>query len=188
MKALIPKIQDPIRPRKQLTTRQLVALFVMLALFVIAIWFVNYYGITGLFPLSFLNGPEIVLPPEMHSEEQTYRQVIDFIQSDDTETIPYGDGFNCVDASFRIWRNAYWQGITAYLIVILYNEPPGHMVIAFPTNDRGDIIIEPQSDLQIRPRVGQDYDERQVKGLYVFDCDPLPLDDSPPYDSDINAE
>jgi hypothetical protein len=188
MKALIPKMQDPLKPRKQLTTKQFIAFCVFLTLGVLAIWFFSYYGSTGLYPFSFLNRPEIVLPPEMHPEEQTYKQVFDFIQSDDTETIPYGDGFNCVDATFRIWRNAYWEGIAAYPIVIEYNESPGHMVIVFPTSDRGDIIIEPQGDLQIRPRVGQDYDGRQVKGIYVFDCDFLPLDDSPPYDFDMNTE
>lgn len=188
MKTLIPKIQDPLRPRKQLTTKQFIALYVFLTLGVIAIWFFSYYGSTGLYPFSFFNRPEIVLPPEMHPEEQTYEQVIDFIQSDDTDTIPYGVGFNCVDASFRIWRNAYWEGITAYLFTIQYAELPGHMVIVFPTNDKGDVIIEPLSDLPIRPRVGQNYNGREVKGIYVFSCDPLPLDDSPPYDFGINTE
>jgi len=188
MKALVSRIQDAIKPKKKLTKKQITFLVIFALLFGLVLYVGIYYEQTGRYPLEFLNIPEIVLPPEMHPEEQTCKQVIDFIQSDDTNTIPYGDGFNCVDAAFRIWRNAYWKGIAAYLIVIQYNEPPGHMVIAFPTNDRGDIIIEPQSDLQIRPRVGQYYDGRQVKGIYVFDCDPLPLDDSPPYDSDIDPK
>lgn len=188
MKALISKIQDAIKPRKKLTKKQSIILCVIFALFVISIWFVAYYDITGRYPLSFLNRPESVLPPEMRIEEQTYKQVIDFIQSDDTDTISYGVGFNCVDATFRIWRNANWKGIIACPIAIQYNEPPGHMVIAFPTNDRGDVFVEPQNDLQIRPRVGQDYDGRKVRGIYVLNYTYLPLDDSPPFDFDMDPE
>lgn len=114
-------------------------------------WFFSYYGSTGLYPLSFFNKPEIVLPPEMHPEEQTYKQIMDFVQSDDTNTILYGDGFNCVDATFRIWRNAFWQGIMAYPIIIQYNESPGHMIIAFQTKDEGTVLIEPLNDLRVRP-------------------------------------
>lgn len=188
MKALIPKIQDATKPRKKLMKKQLLGFCLIAVLFGIFIWFNIHYDITGLYPLSFLNRLESILPPEMHSEEQTYEQVIDFVQSDDTDKIPYGVGFNCVDATFRIWRNAVWQGITAYPIVIQYNESPEHMVIAFPTNDRGDVFIETQNDLQIRLRVGQNYNERKVRGIYVLDYTPLPLGDSPPYDTNIDPE
>ena len=189
MKALISKIRDANKPRKELTKKQSIVVYVIFAfLLILFVWFGSYYDYTGRWPLSFLNRPESILPPEMRIEEQTYKQVIDFIQSDDTDTIPYGVGFNCVDATFRIWRNADWEGIAAYPIVIQYNESPGHMVIAFPTNDRGDVFIEPQNDLQIRPRVEQDYDGRRVRGIYVLDYDPLPLDDSPPFDFDIDPK
>jgi hypothetical protein len=175
--------------RKKLTKKQSIAVYVIFALLLIlVVWFGSYYAMTGRYPLAFLNRPESILPPEVHSEEQTYEQVIDFVQSDDTDKIPYGVGFNCVDATFRIWRNAVWQGITAYPIVIQYNESPEHMVIAFPTNDRGDVFIETQNDLQIRLRVGQNYNERKVRGIYVLDYTPLPLGDSPPYDSNIDPE
>ena len=188
MKTLIPKMQDPLRPRKQLTTKQFIGLCVFLTLAVIGIWFFGYYSSTGLYPISFFNRQEIVLPPEMHPEEQTYKQIMDFIQSDDTNTILYGDGFNCVDATFRIWRNAYWKGIVAYPIVIQYNESPGHMVIGFPTNDKGDIFIEPLSDLQIKLRVGHKYNGQTIKGIYVVNLDFSPLYDSPPYDTNIEPE
>lgn len=182
MKALIQSIDNVSRPRKKLTRTQLLALFLLAALVATFSWFCIHYETTGLFPLPFLNRAETILPPEMHPEQQTYSQVIDFIQSDDNDTIPYADGFNCVDAALRIWRNAYWKGLTAYLIAIQYNESPGHMVIAFPTNDRGTVIIEPQSDSLIRPRVGQYYGGRQVRGIYALDFEALPLDDSPPYE------
>jgi len=189
MKAVISKIQDVIKPRKKLTRKQSIIVCVIFVVFMIAVvWFVSYYEETGRYPLAFLNRPESILPPEMHSKEQTSQQVIDFIQSDDTDAIPYGFGFNCVDATFRIWRNATWKGTTAYPIVVQYNESLGHMVIAFPTNDRGDVFIEPQSDLQIRLRAGQNYNGRRIRGIYVLNYTPLPLGDSPPFDPNIKPE
>lgn len=175
--------------KKRLTKKQLIILYVVFALILgLVVWFGYYYEQTGRYPLSFLNRPESILPPEMHSEEQAYEQVIDFIRSDDTDTIPYEFGFNCVDAAFRIWRNATWEGIIAYPIVIQYNDSSEHMVIAFPTNDRGDVFIEPQNDWQIKLRVGQNYNGRTVRGIYVLDYTPLPLGDSPPYDPNIEPE
>jgi hypothetical protein len=177
-KTPISKIQYGITPEKNLTKKQVIIFWVSCVVLVgLAVWFAYYY-----------NRAESILPPEMHSENQTYEQVIDFIRSDDTDTIPYEFGFNCVDATFRIWRSATWQGITAYPIVIQYNDSPGHMVIAFPTNDRGDVFIEPQNDLQIKLRVGQNYDGREIRGIYILDYTPLPLGNSPPYDPNIKPE
>jgi hypothetical protein len=189
MKALISKVQDAMTPKKKLTRKQSIIFWVILAVLAgLVIWFGYYHDMTGRWPLEFLNRPESILPPEMHSENQTYDQVINFIRSDDTNTIPYEFGFNCVDAAFRIWRNATWHGIVAAPIAIQYTDSPGHMVIGFPTNDKGDIFIEPQNDLQIRLRVGQEYNGGTVRGIYVVNYDFTPLYDSPPYDPNIKPE
>lgn len=189
MAVFISKIRNAIQPKKKLTKRQSIVTCVIFGLVMIAVlWFVSYYEGTGRYPLLFLNRPESVLPPKMDSQGQTYEQVTNFVRSDDTDKIPYGVGFNCVDATFKVWRNATWKGIKAYPIVIQYNESPGHMVIAFPTRDRGDVFIELQNDLQVRPRVGQNYNDRKVRGIYVLDYAPLPLGDSPPFDPNIKPE
>lgn len=179
-------------PKKKLTRKQKVIKIIIYVLFGIilaaCVCIICYHESTGLYPISFLNEPANFLPPKMDSQNQTYEQVIDFVRSDDTDKIQSGIGFNCVDATFRMWRNATWKGITAYPIVIQYYEPLGHMIIVFPTKDRGDIFIEPQNDWQVRPQVAQNYDGRKVRGLYVLDYDPIPLDNSPPYDFNIRHE
>lgn len=189
MTTLISKIRDAIQPKKKLTKRQPIMAYVILGLLMIAVlWFGYYYEGTGRYPISFLNRPESILPPKMDSHGQTYEQVLDFVRSDDTDKTQYGVGFNCVDATFKMWRNATWKGIEAYPIVIQYYESPGHMVIAFPTKDRGGVFIETQNDLQIRLRIGQNYNNRKVRGFYVLDYAPLPLDNSPPFDPNIKPE
>jgi len=189
MKALISKVQDAMTPKKKLTKRQSIIFWVIFALLFGLVLYVGiYYEQTGRYPLEFLNRTENILPPEMHLEEQTYDQVMDFIRSDDTDTIPYEFGFNCVDSAFRVWSNARWQGIGAAQIAIQYTDSSGHMVVAFPTNDKGDIFIEPQSDLQIKLRVGHKYNGLTVRGIYIVSYNFTPLYDSPPYDSNINPD
>jgi hypothetical protein len=141
-------------------------------------------GIGGYF-IYYNSRPQYVLPPKFNTENQTYNIVISFIQSDNTDSIPYGEGFNCVDSVFRVWRNAVWKGIVGVPVAIQYDSPPAHMVIGFPTIDKGDIFIESENDQQIRLAVGQFYDGRKIRGFYALDvlCDPL--GNSPQFDSDI---
>ena len=171
--------------RKPSRAQQAGLVLIPLILVGVIIAYFNYDS-TGRYP--FFNRPVSILPPKMDPGGQTYEQVMSFILSDDTDRILMQSGFNCVDATFRVWRNALWQGLTAYPIVIQYNGPPGHMIIAFPTNNRGDVFIEPQKDLEVSLRVGRNYDHRKVRGFYVLNYDPIPLADSPAYDPSISSE
>ena len=174
---------------RKLTKKQLSFLGIILVCFVILLFFINYQNETGRLPISWFNSPESILPPELHPTEQTYDQVMSFIKSDDTDTIEYGEGFNCVDASFRLFLNARWHGIAAALIRVNYEDSSTHhMVVAFPTSDRGDIVIEPQYDTLVRPRVGGSYDGKRVSGLYILNAIWEPLEGSPPLDSSYRIE
>ena len=178
MKTPISKIQYPITPKENLPKKQLLILFGVICALLLG--FVLWS--------EFLNRPESVLPPEWHLGEQTHEQVMNFIKSDDTDTIPYGFGFNCVDAAFSVWRNACWQGIGAVQIAIQYTDSSGHMVIGFPTNDKGAIFIEPQSDSQIELRVGHEYNGQTIRGIYTVSHNYSPIYDSPPYDDNMDPE
>lgn len=178
MKSPISKIEYPVTPRKNVTKKELIV-FIAFGVILIGVLIGYQY---------YQNRPENILPPEMHLKDQTYEQVIDFIESDDTDTIPYEFGFTCVDAALRVWRNAYWNGIVAAPIAIQCTDSSGHMVIGFPTNDKGDIFIEPQSDSQIKLRVGQKYNGQTVRGIYIVSLNFTPIYGSPPYDPNIEPE
>jgi len=112
-----------------------------------------------------------------------------FIKTDDTNTIEYGEGFNCVDSSIRLWLNARWQGITAYPMRINYEDSAiHHMVVIFPTADRGDVIIEPQEDIRIRPQIGKLHNEKVINGLYILELSWFPIGGSPALDSGYEIE
>lgn len=168
--------------RTKMTKKQWIAFFILISLFFIGMGFYSYYSDTGLFPLSPLNKSESILPPECDPSGQTFEDVSSFMQSDNTNTIAYCEGFNCVDSVFRVWLNARWQGIAAIPIAIQYEKSSGHMVIGFPTIDRGDVFFETQNNVQIRPRVDKYYNGKKVRGFYYMDVIWFPLDNSPEYD------
>jgi hypothetical protein len=161
--------------------RKIIILFILLLLITMTgTYFNDYYSSTGLLPIFSLNNSKTILTPELHITEQTYDQVMEFIKDDDTDSIEYSEGFNCVDASFRLWRNAAWKGIGCYLIKIMFKDSETHhMEVVFPTIDKGDIIIDPPTDIQGRPRVGELFFDKVVSGIYVLDIICIPVDGSP---------
>lgn len=130
------------------------------------------------------NKPEYILPPQPDLENQPYQMVIEFIQTDDTNEMPYEDGFNCLDATLRLWRNASWEGLAAIPVMITYEEPPNHMIIAFWTIDKGNIFIEPQNDKQVILNVNEFYNGRRIKGYYYMSVNWIALGPSPEYDEE----
>ena len=176
-------IRGELQPK--LTRKKWILFALCISLSCVCIYFLSHKEATGLFPVSFLNKPQHILPPEPNTANQTFDKVVAFIKSDNTDTIPYGEGFNCVDSVFRVWRNAEWQGIKAVPIAIQYEESPGHMVIGFPTIDRGDVFFETENDQQIRLAAGQNYGGRNVRGFYYMDVTWVPLANSPEYDPSI---
>jgi hypothetical protein len=135
------------------------------------------------------NKPENVFPPISDLKNQTFDKVVAFIKSDDTNKIPYGKGFNCEDYTFKVWLNARWAGITGNPIILQYEDGTGHMVIGFRTVDKGDVFFEPQTDEQIRPRIGYQYAGETIRGIYYLDLNQfIALYNSPPYDPNIKIK
>jgi hypothetical protein len=170
-------IRNQLQP--DISRKLMAVLFILMLLFIAGLY---YYSI------HYQNKPQYILPPKSNTANQTFDQVISFIKGDNTDTIPYGEGFNCVDSVWRVKLNARWQGIVAFPVAIQYEEPPGHMVIVFPTTDRGDILIETQNDQQIRLKVGNDYDGRKIRGLYLLDLTPIPIANSPEYEPNMEIK
>jgi hypothetical protein len=171
---------------KKKTNWPLLLLAIFSIFFLLTTSIFDYHSKTGLYRLSFLNKPENVFPPESDMNKQTFDKVVAFMKSDDTNKIPYGDGFNCMDATFRVFLNARWKGIAGAPIVLQYTDGTGHMVIGFSTIDKKDVFFEPQTDTQIRPRIGYDYAGKTIRGIYYLGWSAL--DNSPPYDPNIKPE
>ena len=63
-----------------------------------------------------------------------------------------------------------------------------HMVVVFPTKDRGDVVIETLTDQQIRPRVGRSYKGKEVTGIYLMGINWIPLEGSPVLEPSYTVE
>jgi len=144
-----------------------------------------YHEFTGEY-FPWLKPEALPMPPELTPSNQTSEQVIRFIKNESTDKLAFQEGFNCVDYALMVCRNAHWGNITAYAVILRYEEPPHHMLVVMPTIDKGSLFFEPQSDRQVDPRVGKLYAGRKVIGIYVMvpEATFIPVDDSPEWKQD----
>ncbi len=81
------------------------------------------------------------------SGKLAWAELIDFILNDHTNWNTYSDIYNCVNFSIDLVSGARQKGIQAWIVSVSFvGKTIGHSFVAFPTKDRGEIWIEPQSD------------------------------------------
>jgi len=102
------------------------------------------------------------IPEPLHYMEMklTYNQMIDWLQKDNTDAVPYGDNnFTCVDYSAQVKSNAELDNIRCGFMYIWNLDGTAHAIVVFDTIDRGFVYVEPQFDWVIpEPKVGFCYD------------------------------
>jgi hypothetical protein len=76
----------------------------------------------------------------------TYKEMLDFINMDTTETNQYSINYVCHNFSMDVIKNAKSKGMEAGYVTILA-EPTNHAIVAFKTTDKGVYYLEPQSDI-----------------------------------------
>ena len=135
-------------------------------------FFMGYYSAVGTLPVPFLKSD--ILPPPSNTS-QTFSDISSFISNDTTDKYLYGEGMNCVDYALTVSRNAEWEGISSVIVKIDFDEGNAHAVLLFPTEDKGWVFIDPQTDKVINLKVGGIYDSRKVVQLSVltFAWEPL---------------
>jgi len=111
-----------------------------------------------------------------NTTEQTFEQVAEFVESDPTSEQPYDEGFNCVDFALALSYKARWAGLDARIAKLEYPEPPHHMLLAFPTSDRGLVFYETQTDEEVQPAPGKIYNGRRISAIYILAMDWIPID------------
>lgn len=122
----------------------------------------GFYQGTGTLP--FVRG-ENILPPDVGNV--TTSNVVDsFVQDDDTYLNEYGIGFNCAEYAFLMKRNAQWSGVPAEVIELDFNDGTKHLILGFPTSDRGWVFINPEDKIEIHPYVGGMLGSYTVVGIY----------------------
>jgi hypothetical protein len=114
-------------------------------------------------PIQLINNDDAVNP--------TYDELVVFILTDDTNTLPYikdgPEAFVCSDFAERLHNNAEVAGIKAGWVSIDYADGSvGHAVNVFETSDMGLVFIDCTGEL-IKPWNGNSY-------IYESDADRIP--------------
>ena len=92
---------------------------------------------------------------ELHNP--TYKELLEFLARDRTDSNLFiGGEYVCFDFAAALNNNAEANGIRAAYVRIRSKEW-GHAVVAFETVDRGLVFIEPQSDKEVAPVIGEPY-------------------------------
>jgi cell division protein FtsB len=98
----------------------------------------------GTLPYSKANGTPITLWNNLNgTHNPTWRELRNFLDSDDTESIRYDyNSFMCGDFAERLHNNAERAGIRAAVVVIHFTSGPPHAIDAFYTTDKGLVYID----------------------------------------------
>ena len=98
----------------------------------------------GTLPYSKANGTPVTLWNNLKgTHNPTWRELRNFLDSDDTESIRYDyNSFVCADFAERLHNNAERVGIRAAVVIIYFASGPPHAINAFYTTDKGLVYID----------------------------------------------
>jgi hypothetical protein len=89
--------------------------------------------------------------------DPTYREAVNFLKKDKTDSNEYVEGiYVCNHFARDVCNNAEAEGLRCAYVGLVYAEG-GHAIIAFETVDRGLSYFEPQSDERVVPVIGKQY-------------------------------
>ena len=154
----------------ELTRRQkkVVHLLVFLCIFALGGFYGYIYGYTegtGTPPF----GPEMVaiLPSDIQLTDSA--KVVEFVEDDRTNLEKYDVGFNCVEYTFLVARNAHWKGISATPVRLDFGDGSSHMILGFPTVDAGWMFLQVEGKVWISPRVGGMFLNERITGIFYLE-------------------
>jgi len=91
-------------------------------------------------------------------KDPTYRQMMSFIEDDDTDNAKYIKGaYECVEFATDLCNRAEAKGIRCAYVSIRFPDGRGHAIVAFETIDKGLIYIEPQYDDLVEIEIGKPF-------------------------------
>jgi hypothetical protein len=116
--------------------------------------FTDFHCLVQYISILFLAGCFCLIPNRsvnsLDEDGKTYSEVMAFVASDQTNTLPYSDNFDCTQFTQTLIDNARARGFIASAVTIYFDEQGNdmHDISAFWTTDKGIIWVEPQDDTQ----------------------------------------
>jgi hypothetical protein len=122
------------------------------------------------------DGHKITLVHNENATDATYSQVMQFIESDTTDQIPFQkEKFTCGDYAERVQNNAENAGIRcAWVSIDFEHGGNGHACNAFNTTDKGLVFIDcTKGDAHVDTQIGQWYAPTPLDPNADYTIEPL---------------
>lgn len=100
-------------------------------------------GYGGGYDKGYIFGLYVGQPFENGIRDPIYREMIDFLERDNTDQREYSTNYMCTHFAHDVWKNAQNENIRCAQVALV---GANHRIIAFDTIDRGLIFVEPQTD------------------------------------------
>lgn len=119
------------------------------------------------------NGKRIRLVNNRHARNPSYEELVDFLNHDNTETLPYRPGeFVCADFAQVLHNRAEKYGIRAGWVALDFTEGEGHACNVFQTIDKGLVFVDCTNsptndeyigyDATVEVRVNREYRPKEI--------------------------
>lgn len=97
----------------------------------------------------------------------TFQELRTFILRDSTDRNEFIlNQYECRHFATEVNNNAEAEGLRCAFVLLCYDRGQ-HAVIAFDTTATGLVYIEPQTDARIHPKVGGQYQGREIKEILI---------------------
>jgi len=105
--------------------------------------------------------------PDLALCKPLWEDVEKFLKLDNSDMLARGDMGGCMDRAESLCNNATEQGIWTYVVIMNTASEYGHVIVAFPTQDRDLVFIEPNNDQVVSCKEGYDYSLNFPKGYWT---------------------
>jgi len=108
-----------------------------------------------------------ICQPDLSLSEPLWADVEKFLKLDNSNMLSRREEGGCMDRAESLCNNATEQGIWTYVVMVNTASDNGHVLVAFPTQDKGLVFVEPINDQVVICEKGYDYSLNFPKGYWI---------------------
>lgn len=163
---MIERIKKLFTQKSNITLRQVILWGLVLLLSHFTSLVGGFYLGTGTLPDWTGSASRSILPPELAVSSSV--EVERVLTDDPTDSIPYQEGWNCVEYAWNAMRALQWSGIPSGIVRLSYEDGTYHAILITPTDDKGWIFIDPQTDAEVKPKLGGMYGDKRIRHMEIL--------------------
>lgn len=163
---MIERIKKLFTQKSNISLRQVILWGLVLVLSHFTALAGGFYMGTGTFPDWTGSESKPILVPDLAVSSST--DVDRVLKEDATDSVPYQEGWNCVEYAWSAMRALQWGGIPSGIVRLSYEDGTYHAILITPTDDKGWIFIDPQTDAEVKPKLGGMYGDKRIVSMHIM--------------------